>query len=72
MTWPWVGSFSTRNVEPLAQTWVRRECFYSKGHNGLTSSKRIKSSRARAGLNSSTMAIDRLIEFPLDRFDNDR
>jgi len=43
--------FLTLNVEPLAQTWIRRECFYSNGHNDLTSPKRIQSSRARAGLN---------------------
>jgi hypothetical protein len=28
------GGFSTRNVEPLARTWIRREFFYSNGHNG--------------------------------------
>jgi hypothetical protein len=59
-----VRCFSTRNVEPLAQTWIRCECLYSNGHNGLTSPKRIQSSRAlrgvgyepeaRAGLNLST------------------
>jgi hypothetical protein len=34
--------------------WIRRECLYSSGHNGLTSPKRIQSGRARAGLNRST------------------
>jgi hypothetical protein len=51
---PVVWGSSTRNVEPLAQTWIRCECLYSNGHNGLTSPKRIQSSRARAGLNRST------------------
>ena len=56
--------YPNRNVEPLAQTWIRCECLYSNGHNGLTSPKRIQSSRAlrgvgyepeaRAGLNRST------------------
>ena len=59
-----VWLFSTRNDEHLAQTWIRCECFYFFGHNGLTSSKHIQSSRAlrgvgyepeaRAGLNRST------------------
>ncbi|CAB1059252.1 hypothetical protein D1BOALGB6SA_4010 [Olavius sp. associated proteobacterium Delta 1] len=28
------GGFSTLNVEPPAQTWIRRECLYSGAHNG--------------------------------------
>jgi hypothetical protein len=44
------GVFLTRNVEPLAQTWIRCECFYSNGHNGLTTPKRIQSSRALRGV----------------------
>ena len=47
--------YSTPNFEPLAQTWIRCECLYSNGHNGLTSPKRIKSSRTRAGLNRLTL-----------------
>jgi hypothetical protein len=60
--------FSTWNVEPLAQTWIRHECLYSSGHNDLTSLKRIQSSRAlrgvgyepeaRAGLNRLTYGIN--------------
>ena len=56
--------FLTRNVEPLAQTWIRCECLYPNGRNGLMSPKRIQSCRAlrgvgyepeaRAGLNRST------------------
>ena len=41
---------ATRNVKPLAQTWIRYECLYSNGHNGLTSPKRIQSSRALRGV----------------------
>jgi len=54
----------TLNVEPLAQTWIRCENLYSKGHYGLKSPKRIQNSHAlrgvgyepeaRAGLNRST------------------
>jgi len=59
--------FSTLNVEPLAQTWIRCECLYSSSQNGLTSPKRIQSSlalrgvgyepEARAGLNHSTYSF---------------
>jgi len=45
------------NAEPLAQTWIRRECLYSSGHNSLTSPKPIQTSRARAGLNLKPMEI---------------
>ena len=41
-----VWASSTLNVEPLTQTWIRCECPYSNGYNGLTSPKRIQSSRA--------------------------
>ena len=30
----WV--LSTRNVESPGQTWIRCECLYSNGHNGLS------------------------------------
>lgn len=32
--------FQPLNLEPLAQTWIRCECPYSDGHNGLTSSEK--------------------------------
>jgi hypothetical protein len=48
---------STQNAEPLAQIWIRCECLYSNVHNGLTSPRRIQSSRARAGLNHATYEL---------------
>ena len=60
--WPVAGL----NVEPLAQTWIRCECLYSSGQNGLTSPKRIVSSRARAGLNPLTYLL--ISQHDLDGF----
>jgi len=44
-------------AEPLAQTWIRRECLDSSGDDDLTSPKRIQSCRAKAGLDLGTLNL---------------